>query len=125
MRNRPFSTGSRWREAEALAVHDAHAAATAPAAMAQEFGDADGSHVPVHAVQVELGFYHPVSAPEPAQHLALQPFAQVGELVAGIERVVHGEGSGKRLGERRALIAQPLPRHRCRAPAVDDALAFF
>src|SRR5260221_156511 len=108
--------------AAALAVDDAHAAEAPLPAVAQKLGDADGRHVPVHAVQIELVFNHPVAAPQLPQHVATQACAEIGELIAGVERVVQAQRS-KRLREDGALVAQALLWNRETAAAVSFGAA--
>src|SRR5581483_10745087 len=117
-----FQHGLALARAKPLAVDDPYAAEAAPTAMAQEFGHVERCHVAVHAVQVELRFHHPVPAPELAQHLALYAFAQIDQLVAGIQSLVYRERPGERFGERGALVAQALPRYGRRPPTMDHAL---
>src|SRR5919197_3919059 len=102
--------------AASLAVDDAHAPQAPLPAMAQEVGDADRSHVAVHAVQIELVLHYPMTAPELAQHVAAEPLGEIGELVARIDRVVEARRA-ERLREHRALVADPLLGHRRWPPA--------
>ncbi len=107
------------QRAEPLAVDDAHAAQAPQAAAAQEFADGVRGLEAVHAVQVELALDHPVPATEFPQHAAGQAIGEVGELVARIDGVIERSRS-HRLGERGALVAQPLARYGRRPVCPDD-----
>src|SRR5947209_19267179 len=91
----------------ALAVDDAHATHAPLPAVAQELADADRRHVPVHAVQIELVLDYPVAAPELAQHVAAEAFAEISELIARIHGVIEAQRS-ERFREHGALVAQAL-----------------
>jgi hypothetical protein len=104
-------------------VHDAHAAQAARRRRAHEFRHLLRCLPPVHAVQVEAVLYHPVAAPQPAQHLARHAIAQVGEFDAGVECVIHRHRAGDALGEDGALVAPGLRRHRRRGRVAQQLAA--
>ena len=78
---------------------------------------------PVHAVQVQGVLHHPVAASQAPQYLARYAIAQVGELDAGVERVVHRQRARHAFGEHRTLVAPRLGRHRRRGGPVQRLAA--
>src|SRR6185503_3725899 len=91
------------QDAEALAVHDAHAADTTRQAMIEKFDDHRRCLVAGEAVQVDAVLDRPVAAAEFAQRLAGHAFAQVAEFLTSFQRLVGRQRAGQALGQRRGL----------------------